>query len=78
MEPPALQKPLDQEDEALHMLIAQRPIVEAMSGGGAKQLSPRQALPRTINLAIPNHANREDGRGVSAPKSERHVAEEGD
>lgn len=36
---------------------AQRPIVEAVLGGGAKQPSPRQALPGTINLAVRSHAN---------------------
>lgn len=45
--------------------------MEAVSGGGAKQLSPRQALPRTIHPAIPNH---EAGRGVTAATSERHEA----
>lgn len=39
-----------------------------MSGGGANQLSPRQALPRTINLAILNHANRWEGRGKRAAR----------
>lgn len=31
-----------------------------------------------MNPAIPNHANHEDGRGVTAAESERQEAEEGD
>lgn len=41
----------------MHTLITQRPIVEAMSEGGADQLSPCQALPKTINPTILHDAN---------------------
>lgn len=44
------------------MLITQRPIVEAMSEGGADQLSPCQALPKTINPTILYYANHQEGK----------------
>lgn len=48
----------------MHTLITQRPIVEAMSEGGADQLSPCQALPKTINLTILYYANHGEGKGM--------------